>query len=287
MNLIISSGILKLNEDFRIYWLDNPIAKIIPGKNYLKPDIDLITDDILNLDSKNKLIEFLNNWIKNLINTELKDLVNLNKFEQKNSSVRALCYQLFENNGVLKRDSVNEFIKKLNQEDRRALRSKGVKIGRYHVFLYRIFKPSAVTIRVLLWKNFFQNNLKLNPPKFGLNFLDLKKNIDQKFMLICGFEKFENFFVRIDILERLFIKIIENNNENRIKLNSDMINLLGCNKDNFIKLLELMNYKTEKRKKENEIHFRYMPKKTSKIKSFKKNKKDDNPFNVLTNVHYN
>ena len=30
----------------------------------------------------------------------------LNKFEQKNSSVRALCYQLFENNGVLKRDSV-------------------------------------------------------------------------------------------------------------------------------------------------------------------------------------
>ena len=150
-----------------------------------------------------------------------------------------------------------------------------MKIGRYHVFLYRIFKPSAVTIRVLLWKNFFQNNLKLNPPKFGLNFLDLKKNIDQKFMLICGFEKFENFFVRIDILERLFIKIIENNKENRIKLNSDMINLLGCNKDNFIKLLELMNYKTEKRKKENEIHFRYMSKKTiNKKKSFKKNKKD-------------
>ena len=138
-----------------------------------------------------------------------------------------------------------------------------------------------------MWKNFFQKNLKVNPPKFGLNFLDLKKTIDQQFMLICGFEKFENFFVRIDILERLFIKIIENNKENRIKLNSDMINLLGCNKDNFIKLLELMNYKTEKRKKENEIHFRYMPKKTSKIKSFKKNKKDDNPFGVLTNINYN
>jgi len=155
--------------------------------------------------------------------------------------------------------------------------------------LYRIFKPSAVTIRVLLWKNFFQNNLKLFPPKFGLNFLDLKKNnVDQKFMLICGFEKFENFFIRIDILERLFIKIIENNKGNRIKLNSDMINLLGCSKDNFIKLLELMNYKTEKRKKENEIHFKYMPKKISnKEKSYKKNKKDDNPFSILTNVNYN
>ncbi len=288
VNLIISSGILKLNKDFRILWLDNPIAKIIPGKNYLEPNIDLITDDILNLDSKNKLKEFLYSWLKNLINTELKDLVNLNKFEQKNSSVRALCYQLFENNGVLKRDSANEFIKKLKQEDRKTLRSLGVKIGRYHIFLYRIFKPSAVTIRVLLWKNFFQNNLKLNPPKFGLNFLDLKKITDQKFMLICGFEKFENFFVRIDILERLFIKIIENNKKNKIKLDSDMINLLGCSKDNFIKLLKLMNYKVEKGEKENEIHFKYMPKNINKKKKLlKKYKKNDNPFNILTNVNYN
>ena len=32
-------------------------------------------------------------------------------------------------------------------------------------------------------------------------------------MLICGFEKFDNFFVRIDILERLFMKIINSNQE--------------------------------------------------------------------------
>ena len=105
---------------------------------------------------------------------------------------------------------------------------------------------------------------------------------------MCGFERLENFVVSIEILERLWIKRIENKKKNRIKLNSDMINLLGCNKDNFIKLLELMNYKTEKRKKENEIHFRYMPKKTNNNKkSFKKNKKDDSPFSVLTNVNYN
>ena len=48
-------------------------------------------------------------------------------------------------------------------------------------------------------------------------------------MLICGFEKFNNYYVRIDILERLFIKIIEKNNKHsKIKLESDMVNLLGC-----------------------------------------------------------
>ena len=44
----------------------------------------------------------------------------------------------------------------------------------------------------------------------------------------------------------------------------------------------------EKQLKENEILFRYMPKKiNNNKKSFKKNKKDDNPFSILTNVNYN
>ena len=37
----------------------------------------------------------------------------------------------------------------------------------------------------------------------------LKKALNQNFMLLCGFEKFDNFYVRIDILERLFLFIID------------------------------------------------------------------------------
>ena len=60
-------------------------------------------------------------------------------------------------------------------------------------------------------------------------------------MLLCGFEKFDNFYVRIDILERLFMQII--NSEKEIKMVPEMLNLLGCNKENFKKLLKSMNYK--------------------------------------------
>jgi len=49
-----------------------------------------------------------------------------------------------------------------------------------------------------------------------------------------------------------------------------------------------MNYKVEKGEKENETHFRYMPKNTNKKKKLlKKYKKNNNPFNVLTNINYN
>ena len=49
-------------------------------------------------------------------------------------------------------------------------------------------------------------------------------------MLLCGFERFDNFFVRIDILERLFVLIINSNSKenSEIKLVPEMLNLLGC-----------------------------------------------------------
>ena len=66
-------------------------------------------------------------------------------------------------------------------------------------------------------------------------------------MLLCGFESFKNIFVRIDILKG-FLMILNSNkdkfkNNKEIKLTPEMLNLLGCSKENFLKLLKNMNYK--------------------------------------------
>ena len=100
-------------------------------------------------------------------------------------------------------------IKNISKEDRLNLRKAGVKIGRYHIFLPKMLKPNAVNLRVKLWKLYYPEDKKYVVPKSGLNFLkdEIKKN--SKFLLICGFENFGKFYVRVDILERLFLKIIE------------------------------------------------------------------------------
>ena len=285
INQIINSNILKLKEDFKIYWGNDPIAYLTPGKNYLKPNLNLIADDILEFENRNRLQIHLEQWLKKFIREKLTDLVNLNNIEKNNNSIRALCYQLFENNGVLKRDLVSEFVKQLSLDNRKILRKNGIKIGRYHIYLHKIIKPEAVTIRLLLWKNYYGKNMNLKPPKFGLNFIIEENNINSNFMLICGFEKFKNFYVRIDILERLFIKIIENTKDKEVKLQSEMMNLLGCTKQNFLKLLVLMGYKYKERNKE--IFFQYKPFRKKVFEKLKKVNKDDNPFNILNNVNFN
>ena len=137
-------------------------------------------------------------------------MVNLNTANTKNNYARALCYQLFENNGVIKRETVHQMVKNISKEDRLDLRKVGVKIGRYHIFLPRMLKPNAVELRVKLWKLYFPEDKKYIIPKSGLNFLKEETKKNNKFLLICGFENFNKFYIRVDILERFFLKIIDN-----------------------------------------------------------------------------
>ena len=281
---IINTGIIELKEDFKIYWKKFPIAKIYPGKDYLNPKVEVIIDEMIeNLDKK-RLQSYLTNWIEKTIFENLESLINLKFIKENNPDVRALAYHVYENNGVVKREEVIKLLSKLDQSQRKILRTQGLRFGRYHIFLYKLFKPNSVKLRILLWKNFHQKFYKFSPPTFGLNFVEKTKNVDRKFMLLCGFEYFEKYYVRIDILERLFIKIIDSvdKNTNEIKLVPEMLNLLGCSKENFLYLIKKMNYKTFE--KDNNTYFKYAPKKINrKVKV--KNKNNDNPFNVLNQLN--
>jgi ATP-dependent RNA helicase SUPV3L1/SUV3 len=243
-------------------------------------------DEMIEYDEKLKLDTYLQKWINNKIKIELKSLLDLKNIKESNSELRALSYHLYENNGVVKRENVSIYLDKLNQEERKKLRTIGVKFGRYHIFLFKLFKPSSVSLRILLWKNFNEKNLNLFPPTFGLNFLEEKEKINKDFMLLCGFEKFDKFFVRIDILERLFILILNSNKDdknNEIKLIPEMLNLLGSNKENFIKLLQNMGYKTYE--KETEVYFKYISNKKNFRKKTKQNDKINNPFGILSQLN--
>ena len=62
-----------------------------------------------------------------------------------------------------------------------------------------------------------------------------------------------------------------------------MLNLLGCSKENFVKLINKMDYKFFE--KNNETYFKYQPKKF-KVKSKFKSLNKDNPFKVLKQINF-
>ncbi len=284
INQIIKTKNIELKNDLKIYWNNFPIAYLTKGNDYLKPEIIPIVDDVVETDDKNKLQSFLKEWLNEKINNELGSLLKLKDIESSNSSTRALSYMLYENNGVLKREFLEKLLKSIDQKERKILRDQGVKFGRYHIFLYKLFKPNIVSLRLILWKNYNEKNYNLEPPTFGLNFINDKKFADKNFMLLCGFEKFDEFFVRIDILERLFLEIISSDTikSSKIELVPKMLNLLGCSKENFLKLIKKMDYNVSL--ENDKYYFKYNP--TKKINKKTKSKlQNDNPFAALKQLN--
>ena len=272
---ILSNADLSVNNDNKIIWKNNPIARLKKGSNYLNPEFDIIADDSLDETSKLKLTNFLAKWLDGYINDILGDLIKLTKHKINNQYLRGLVFQLYEKNGVVKRNEVDKIVKLIPAEERKKLWGMGIKIGRYHIYLPKMLKPKAVEFRISLWSLFHNLSGKNSIPKSGLNFL-VDAKLERNFLLLCGFEKFKDFFVRIDILEKLFIKIIESTKDKKFKINSSMMNLLGCSKENFFKLMNYMNYKRDKE----EDTYIFKGEKKKKEKLFKFDNKE-NPFNKL------
>ena len=257
---LIHHVILKLSKSKKI-------SKIIVATSNKKAD--------------DKLIKFLNNWLAKYINEALGDLVLLTKHKITNQYLRGLVFQLYENNGVIKRNNVDKIVRSIPAEDRKKLWGMGIKIGRYHIYLPKMLKPKAVEFRISLWKIFHNLSDQNTIPKSGLNFLcDVK--YEKNFLLLCGFEKFKEFYVRIDILEKLFLKIIDNTKDKKFKINAEMMNLLGCSKENFYKLMSYMDYKKDK--VEDTYIFLGEKKKKKKIIRFDKK---ENPFKKLLSLNLN
>ena len=276
---ILSKSEIQINNESKIIWKNYPIARLKKGSNYLSPDIDIIADDSLTEESKSKLSNFLIKWLSNHINEVLSDLIKLSKHQITNQYLRGLVFQLYENNGVVKRSEVEKIVKSIPIKERKKLWGMGIKIGRYHIYLPKMLKPKAVEFRISLWKIFNNLSEKNKIPKSGLNFLT-GTNLEKNFLLLCGFEKFKEFFVRIDILEKLFLKIIGNSKDKKFKINSEMMNLLGCSKENFYKLMTYMNYKRDK--VADTYIFKGEKKRKEKIIRFD-NK--ENPFNKLLSLN--
>ncbi len=276
---ILTNKEISINNDCIIMWKKNPIARLKKGSDYLSPEIDIIADDALDNNAKLRLLNFLNKWLVEYTNNVLGDLIKLNNYKISNQYLRGLVFQLYEKNGVIKRKDVENIVKLIPLEERKKLWGLGIKIGRYHIYLPKMLKPKAVEFRISLWKIFHGLSGKNQIPKSGLNFL-INLNFDKNFLLLCGFEKFEEFFIRIDILEKLFIKILENTKDKKFKVNSEMMNLLGCSKENFYKLMNYMNYKKDK----SVDTYIYKGEKRKKGKIIRFDKKE-NPFNKLLSLN--
>ncbi len=203
------SDAFKLSRNGRILWRGEEVARLEPGENPLKPQLVLMVDDHLQAPDKEKIQERLTNWLSETIRERLKPLIELAEAQDLSGLARGIAFRLTENFGVLKRESVAEEMKSLDQAGRAQLRRFGVRFGAFNIHFPLLLKPAPAELTLALWalKHAGEHGLSLDtlpqPPRPGLTSAPADPAIPEAFYRACGYHVCGPRAVRIDILERL------------------------------------------------------------------------------------
>ena len=139
----------------------------------------------------------------------MKPLVELSEAQDLSGLARGIAFRLTENFGVLKRESIADEMKSLDQAGRAQLRRFGVRFGAFNIHFPLLLKPAPAELTLVLWalKHAGENGLSLDalpqPPRPGLTSTPADPAVPEPFYRACGYHVCGPRAVRIDILERL------------------------------------------------------------------------------------
>jgi ATP-dependent RNA helicase SUPV3L1/SUV3 len=265
-----ADGQLVLSRDNIVRWQGQPVARLMPGDEPLKPRLRLICDEHLDGAPRDAVQARLDLWLKTHIQRVLEPLFRLAAAEDVTGMARGLAYQLIEGMGVLERQKVADEVKGLDQPARATLRKYGVRFGAYHIYLPNLLKPGARVLATQLWALKWASPETKDLPSVeqaagsGRTSIAVEKDALKPLYRVAGYRVCGERAVRIDILERL-ADLIRTSLAWRpgtpgekpvgaiegfgFTVAPAMTSLAGCSGEDFASVLRSLGYRMEKRPK--------------------------------------
>ncbi len=242
----------KLSDDGHILWQvdatnplpGEPIGKIRKGDLLLKPRAEAIDTNLLDGQDKNAVTEKLQDWLDRHIHFALEPLFRLTGGDDLTAQARGIAFQLQEALGILPRANLEELIAGLDEEGRKALRARKVRMGPLLVFLPELNKPAAVRLRAILLTLFQGKELPAELPKDGIvSFSVTDKNIDADYYRSIGYPVYGPRSIRVDMLDRVVCAVYDGAAGGKFQAEHKMAEWLGSNILDLYAVLEAMGHK--------------------------------------------
>ena len=188
------------------------VATLTKGQRLLSPGLELSGSPLLVEKDAKALRECLQGWVKAQLEAHLEPLVVLNRAVASAKSAlpgltRGLAFRMVENLGVSAKSLVQDDLKNLTAEDRKALHKFGFWFGAHFVYLPKLLKPAPTKWRLALWG--LWQGIKAWPalPEDGVMWTETLKATPKGFYQTLGYHPIGNKVagkaVRIDRLEKL------------------------------------------------------------------------------------
>jgi ATP-dependent RNA helicase SUPV3L1/SUV3 len=199
----------KLTRQGQVLWREEEIARLEAGDDALKPTVSIVADDHLPAADKERVRDRLTSWLSELCAERLKPLLEITGAQDISGLARGIAFRLQEDFGVLRRESVSDEIRLLDQPARAQLRKYGVRFGAFNIYFPVLLKPASSELATVLWtlKHGAASGLDVaslpGPPRPGLTSLPADPAVPEAFYRVAGYHVCGPRAVRIDMLERL------------------------------------------------------------------------------------
>lgn len=249
----------KLNDDGQVLFqvsASNPlpgkaVAKISKGSAILRPELVLLDGAVIEGQDKAAVTEKLVQWLNAHIDDVLMPLVKLTDEAEITETARSITTKLYDGLGILPRSELEQLIGKLDDDGRRAMRNRKVRLGPVLVFLPALNKPAAVHLRAVLWSLWNDNALPPNVPADGMVSFSVAgkddckgdhKELDKNYMRSIGYPVYGPRAIRVDMLDRLIVAVYDGSADGKFKAKHEMAEWLGCSIPDLYAVLEAMGH---------------------------------------------
>lgn len=242
----------KLADDGQILWqqdITNPlpgdaVARVRKGDLLLKPRVEVLDSNLLDGQDKNEIAEKIQAWLERHIHFTLEPLFRLTGGDDFTPQARGIAFQLQEGLGILPRATLEDLIAGLDEEGRKALRARKVRMGPLLVFLPELNKPVTVKMRALLLSLWQGKELPAEAPKDGVvSFTIADKNIDADYYRSIGYPVYGPRSIRVDMLDRVVCAVYDSAKDGKFQAQHKMAEWLGSNILDLYAVLEAMGHK--------------------------------------------
>ena len=234
---------LKLNEDIKIFWGDEPVGLLLKGKNIYSPKAEALNSEYLDGEKKLLVSAKLQDWIDKKITEELRPIKNdLN--DSVSSNVRAIVYNTFDQLGSLEIGKHSEFIKNISEVDKTEISKLGIRIGAKFFFTPNFLKKSAMSLCAILWQVYNKVNIDsvFQLPTDGRVSFVSNIKMPESYWLSIGYLCLNDFALRIDVFERIFFLARQKIKFGPFLESSSLMNPVGCNANQLQNILAFCGF---------------------------------------------
>ena len=225
-----------------LLWRGARIARSEPGRDPLAPVIGLAVSDLVASEDRGLIEARLKAWMDAQFQAAIPNLVKLRK-TQARGAARGVIYQLTEWLGAMPRGQVDDLIKTLGEEGRRALAVNGVRFGTEMVFMPDLLKPKAQAMLATLWEIYHQDFQVEAMPPAGRVTVPYIKGVPDGFYSAIGFARLGGQVIRADMTERLAAVVRKAARKPPFAITPEMLSLAGVGHEQMRGILGDLGYR--------------------------------------------